>query len=200
MRKADYQRINPSKLDIQKTPDRLREHAERTGIKYGIGVSNFIWNLFVLNETLPRMKKMTDTEIVRQIIEEYRKYKDTVAYYSKTSHCIVEARARFNRGIIGPNPQLRIPPEVLSYRYNAEGKRVYRGKVASEKVELRIQAHWTAVHMDRMLEYPRLWMLPTDHPLVIQERKTFLKKSEKLKNVKKEYKARRLREVQGEEE
>jgi hypothetical protein len=192
--KNEYLKIDPSKLQIEKTPDGLREYAERKGAKFGIGVANFIWNLFYQNEILPRFKKMTDNEIRRQIITEFRTYKDTTRYYTK-EEAVIEARRRYNRGQIGPDSKKRYPPEHLAFRYDIAGNKIYRMQVMTDNDVLHYRAHWTAVHYDRILICPRLWMLPMDHPLVVDHRTRHLTISA---TVKESLRAKKRRESEKE--
>jgi hypothetical protein len=174
--------FDPSKLDIRSTPDGERDKAERLGTRFRMGVSRFLYNLFETNEHLPRLKKMTDAEIVRQIVVEYRQYKDTVKWYSENRNAVTEQRSHFNRGILSPIKG--DPPMQLSYRYDSSGHPTYRGSVMKPKGVERFRAHWTAVHYEKIDTHPRLWYLPLDHPLVIDEREKYLALSQKIRDIK----------------
>lgn len=155
-------------IKVQKTPDKMRTYYAREGKEYGLGVNQFLYTLFCLNEDLPRMKKMTDEEIRRQIVTEYARYKDTREFYGSQHDAIVDARQRFNRGMLGPDKGN--PPLKCSFRYNDRGEPMHRGTTMTDQDKADYLAHWTAVWVEngkfKSGIIVRPWMLPPDHPLV----------------------------------
>ena len=155
-------------IKVERTPDKRREYYARAGKEYGLGVNQFLYTLFCLNEDLPRVKKMTDEEIRRQIVTEYAKYKDTREFYGRQHDAIVDARQRFNRGMLGPDKGH--PPLKCSFRYNDRGEPIHRMTVMTAADKADYLAHWTAVWIQdgawKSGIVVRDWMLPIDHPLV----------------------------------
>lgn len=159
-------------IKVEKTSDTKREYHSRAGKEYGLGVNQFIYTLFCLNEDLPRVKKMTDAEIRRQIATEYARYKDTREFYGKKHDAIVDARQRFNRGQLGPDKGH--PPRRCSFRYNERGEAIHRGRIMTDDARADYIAHWTATWINpetgKFNEgvIVRDWMLPPNHPLVLK--------------------------------
>lgn len=176
-------------LDIQKTKDKKVLGARHRGKKFGLSVTDFICRLFEINENLPRLKKMTDAEIRRQIIVEYAHYPKTVDYYKSSSVSISDARQQYNRGTW----KRKMPPKYLSYRYDNDGHKTWgsRNSRMKEETILKYRARYTAAFMESPGKFcegvePQEWMLPVDNPLVVDMLKKRLKANEVRQKAKRE--------------
>lgn len=109
-----------SDLRIEKTPDPRRTRKPITvGKKFKMGIYDFVAHLFKLNETsLPKSRKMTDSEIIRQIKKEY----PGLSGYETTKK-IRKCRSEFNCGKFPPSAGPP-PRELISFCYNEDGEAV----------------------------------------------------------------------------
>ena len=62
------------KIKPQKTPDIPPQIQKTKGKVTGLGLMQFLYNLFLLNERLPKNSKMTNEEIHRQVVREFPEY------------------------------------------------------------------------------------------------------------------------------
>lgn len=201
--KKVYKPLTAETISVQKTDDTNKRNSyyKRVGKVYGLGVIQFQIQLFEINETLPRMKKMTDEEIRRQIIQEFSHYQDTKVFYEKTKRVVVETRQRYNRGRMVPK-EYAGPPPVISFRYDVKGNQTHWNKIMTPDAVERYKAHWTAYHIMTSKELgveliKRDWMLPANHPLVLEELQKTHARSERSK---KQWKTSKLRQKMKEEE
>lgn len=102
------------KLGIRNTSDPDRKPAsipKSRGQRMGMGIYSFWATLFATNERLPKFRRMTDTEIKRQVMKEYPNRssvqrladgRDTVNYYRNLYNA-----GKLTGGIVPPIPSRR---------------------------------------------------------------------------------------------
>ena len=116
-------KVNPARLDkildIQKTEDPPRKSWHRThGKKTGLGIMAFWRTLFEGNELLPVSKKMTNAEIERQVRLEFPHEKVLLENLDTGRQSVNYYRHLYNKGRMTKGS----PPDMISFRYNDEGK------------------------------------------------------------------------------
>jgi hypothetical protein len=119
-------------LGIQRTPDETAYHPytpKILGKRTQLGICKFFALLFILNEKLPRQRKMTDEEIKRQALIEFPNAK-SIAKLRDGQQTVNYHRDMYNRGRYTAEEAWRFGPPSeenidlpLSYRYNSTGDR-----------------------------------------------------------------------------
>ena len=120
------------KIKPLKTPDLPPQIQKTKGKVTDLGMMQFLFNLFLLNEKLPRHNKMTNEEIKRQLYREFPEYmatrKDILEEKTRKAggrrppdpNSINYYRYLFNIGKLVKNST----PPLCSFRYNIEGEKV----------------------------------------------------------------------------
>lgn len=111
--------LTPLALKIQKTPPYYaRRKNNRTGKNFNMGLRNYIAKLFEINETLPRNRKMTDSEILRQIRMEFSHLEHWKMKLSDLSPSwVTKLRSEYNRGRL----TCKGVPKIRSFAYDLDG-------------------------------------------------------------------------------
>lgn len=110
------------KLTIRRTPDAKR--VVRVPGRSGHGFFEFLEALFILNEKLPKTQKMTDTEISRQLVEEFPNSTTAQRMAAREVNSTVNKyRTYYNRGRFHKvTGEPLTPPAVQSHRYTEDGE------------------------------------------------------------------------------
>lgn len=111
--------LTPLALKIQKTPPYYaRRKNNRTGKNFNMGLRNYIAKLLEINETLPRSRKMTDSEILRQIRMEFSHLEHWKHKLSELSPSwVTKLRSEYNRGRL----TCKGVPKTRSFAYDLDG-------------------------------------------------------------------------------
>ena len=117
-------------LEIKSTP-MLRKKggpsSNLSGKRFGLGLTKFLKNLFVINELAPRSKKMTDAEIARQVRAEFAGYPAVVEKFSTDNPDLAQQmsryRSEYNRGrlVMSEAPPKR---SEISFQYDMAGNAI----------------------------------------------------------------------------
>lgn len=107
-------------LEIKNTPDPPRKTWHRThGKRTGLGIMAFWATIFEANEILPKMKKMTNAELERQVRKEFPHEATLLENLDSGRQSVNYYRHLFNKGRMS-KPKGSIP-EKISFRYNIDG-------------------------------------------------------------------------------
>lgn len=98
------------------------------GLVTGLSLQEFLWNLFVVNEELPRHKKLTDETLIHFIAQEFPDSQFGKPQYSHAQRLgiLSRCRSRYNCGRMfwqGDVKRGRLPTK-RSYRYDIYGLRM----------------------------------------------------------------------------
>lgn len=108
--------------DYQRTPDPSRIAGSRTqGRRSKLGVMEFWYALFELNELRPKDKKLTNAEIARQMVAEFPD-RENIQRLLDDPTLVNSFRFRYNTGdLLSYRPGR---PKHISFRYNEDGERI----------------------------------------------------------------------------
>ena len=107
-------------LNIKNTPDPPRKTWHRThGKRTGLGIMAFWATIFEANEILPKLKKMTNAELERQVRAEFPHEATLLENLDSGRQSVNYYRHLFNKGRMS-KPKGSIPEEI-SFRYNTDG-------------------------------------------------------------------------------
>lgn len=115
-------------LKVHRVADPYDEVQRLThGLLTGLSMSEFYWNLFELNEELPRNKKMTDETIANFVGQEFPESKFATAFSAKQRlYHVSRYRSLYNTGRLFFHKEIgrgRLPTKK-SYRYDIYGLRM----------------------------------------------------------------------------
>lgn len=106
-------------LELRPTPDPNFYAPHTRGLKTRLGICLFIAQLFQLNEALPAARKISDAEILRQIVEEFPEAGLTKRLLKRLL-TVNQLRIQYNHGQL----TARRRPAVVSHRFDARGRAV----------------------------------------------------------------------------
>tara|TARA_R110000787_G_scaffold154816_1_gene268512 strand:- start:9 stop:500 length:492 start_codon:yes stop_codon:yes gene_type:complete len=107
-------------LNIKNTPDPPRKTWHRThGKVTGLGIMAFWATIFEANEILPKLKKMTNAELERQVRKEFPHEATLLENLDTGRQSVNYYRHLFNKGRMS-KPK-GSSPEKISFRYDTDG-------------------------------------------------------------------------------
>jgi hypothetical protein len=121
-RKRPEVRKNPQRVKnlmkrYRKVSDTPHTKQRHTGRCTKLGLFSFMSQIFTNNESVPRDQKLTNDAIELMMIDEFPDHKAMIMGFKTKTRTINYYRDLYNRGVMTN----RVPPPVISYRYNQDG-------------------------------------------------------------------------------